>query len=462
MVDWETTVESVLVYGCEMWTINKTTEKMIDGTYTKMLMTALDISWRDHVTNEEWYPFLKVSTKISERKMRLAEHCVRHEEEEALKLVLLQPLSGRTNRGKRRMTYIDTLLDDTGLATSKEIGTEMMDRSFYHYFIFYFSMQMRSQLFRSALNQKCFNFTTKRSYTPRRALLYVPGSDEKKIDKIRTLGVDCAVLDCEDGVALNKKDEARSTICKALNKAGLGNGEICVRPNSIETDLFIKDFHAILQNQQLPSTLVIPKVESKDQIEYFADELNKAMLSRGNGSHIFKLIVMVESAKSLLDFRKICQKATELSETSPFMLEGVIFGSDDFCADVGITRTSDATELLYARQKLVTISKLFKIQTIDLVHIDYKDLVGLRKSSEESSRMGFTGKQIIHPCQVDTVHQSYSPSEEKIMWATELIQSFNKQQGEGKGAIVFQGSMIDMPLVLQAKNILKIANVMKK
>ena len=123
------TVESVLLYGRETWTITKTTEKMIEGTYTRMLRAALNVSWRDYVTNDELHGSLpKVSVKIKERRMRLAGRCVRHEEEEASKLVLWQPLGGRTNRGKRKRTYIDTLLDDTGLATTGEIRTVMMDR----------------------------------------------------------------------------------------------------------------------------------------------------------------------------------------------------------------------------------------------------------------------------------------------------------------------------------------------
>ena len=111
------------------WTITKTTEKMIEGTYTRMLRAALNVSWRDYVTNDELHGSLpNVSVKIRGRRMRLAGHCVRYEEEEASKLVLWQPLGGRTNRGKRKRTYIEALLDDTGLATTGEIRTAMMDR----------------------------------------------------------------------------------------------------------------------------------------------------------------------------------------------------------------------------------------------------------------------------------------------------------------------------------------------
>ena len=124
------TVESIYLYGSEAWSINKTTEKSIDGAYTRMLRTALNISWREHITNEELYGSLpKLSTRIKERRMRLAGHCYRHKEEEASKLVLWQPKHGKTKRGKRKTTYINTLLEDTGLENVGEIKTAMLDRN---------------------------------------------------------------------------------------------------------------------------------------------------------------------------------------------------------------------------------------------------------------------------------------------------------------------------------------------
>ena len=124
-----TTVESVLLYGCESWAMNKTTTKQIDGAYTRLLRSALNISWRDRVSNERLYDSLpKVSTKIKERRMRLCGHCYRHNDEIASKLVLWQPDRGRPSRGRKKTTLIDTLLDDTGCATTNELATAMLDR----------------------------------------------------------------------------------------------------------------------------------------------------------------------------------------------------------------------------------------------------------------------------------------------------------------------------------------------
>ena len=123
------TVESVLLYGAEAWTLTRKLTIQLDGCYTRMLRMARNVSWKSHLTNEELYRELPyVSTKVQQRRMRLAGHCIRHTEEMANKLVLWQPTEGRTGRGRRRVTYVDTLLRDTGMENVQELWTIMEDR----------------------------------------------------------------------------------------------------------------------------------------------------------------------------------------------------------------------------------------------------------------------------------------------------------------------------------------------
>ena len=123
------TVESVLLYGAETWTITKTMKKQLDGCYTRMLRMALNVSWKQHITNIQLYGELPpVSTKVQQRRIRLAGHCVKHEDEVANKLVLWQPTDGHANRGRQKMTYVDNLLQDTGLGNIREMQTVMVDR----------------------------------------------------------------------------------------------------------------------------------------------------------------------------------------------------------------------------------------------------------------------------------------------------------------------------------------------
>ncbi|XP_043547228.1 citramalyl-CoA lyase, mitochondrial isoform X1 [Chiloscyllium plagiosum] len=312
---------------------------------------------------------------------------------------------------------------------------------------------------------ECCHYTcsanTKRKYVPRRAVLYVPGNDERKLHKITSLDVDCAVLDCEDGVALNKKEEARITIAETLNRPHVGRTDLCVRINSVSSGLAELDMEVILQSKELPPTLMLPKVETVEEIKWFADRFAK--YSKGRTlKEPMNLITFVETAVGLLNFKAGCEEAQHLGGRAGFQLDGVVFGSDDFCASIGATRTKDAQELVYARQKVVVTAKAFGLQAIDLVYIDYKDDEGLCKQSREGALMGFTGKQVIHPRQIPIVQEAFSPSPERVKWARELIEAFEEYQKLGKGAFTFHGSMIDMPSLKQAQNIITLTSTIKE
>ena len=126
------TVESVLLYGAETWTITRTMKKQLDGCYTRMLRMALNVSWKQHIPNIQLYQLYgelpPVSTKVQQRRMRLGGHCVRQDDEVADKRILWQPTDGHANRGRQTMTCVDNLLQDTGLGNTSELQTVLMDR----------------------------------------------------------------------------------------------------------------------------------------------------------------------------------------------------------------------------------------------------------------------------------------------------------------------------------------------
>ncbi|KAG5833128.1 hypothetical protein ANANG_G00272570 [Anguilla anguilla] len=329
-------------------------------------------------------------------------------------------------------------------------------------------------------------------YVPRRAVLYVPGNDERKLRKLASLDVDCAVLDCEDGVALNKKAEARETIGRMLGELTLGRTEKCVRVNSVSSGLAEADLEAVLQGEVLPPALMLPKLEDTQEVQWFVDRFGQCLKGRALPEPIrlvtfvetavgllnfkfvdrfgqclkgralpepIRLVTFVETAVGLLNFKAVCEEVRQLGPRVGLHHDGVVFGSDDFCASIGATRTKDAAELLYARQKVVVTAKAFGLQAIDLVYIDYQDGDGLRRQAREGALMGFTGKQVIHPNQVKAVQEEFSPSPERVEWAQQLIAAFEEHQKLGKGAFTFRGSMIDMPSLKQAQNIVAMAAV---
>lgn len=236
------------------------------------------------------------------------------------------------------------------------------------------------------------------------------------------------------------------------------NTEYAVRINSVDSGLAEEDLKTVLSGEKIPHTIYLPKVDTVKHIDWFAETLGHVMPKQHKD---INLVIFAESAKSMINLKDICARTLELAEYHLFHLDGIVFGSDDYIASVGATRSKDASEVLVARQTVIMTAKAFGIEAIDVVYIDYKDIDGLRKQCLEGAKMGFTGKQCIHPGQIDTIHECFTPPTEKIRWARELVQKFKEHSESGKGAFVFEGSMIDKPLLLQAENIIRIAERVK-
>ena len=277
----------------------------------------------------------------------------------------------------------------------------------------------------------------------RRALLYMPGDDWKKITKSVTLGVDSICMDMEDGTALNRKAEARATIVKALQELDFGKSEKLARINSVGSSFEKEDIQAVLPFH--PDGIVIPKLEELSQIQWAHEIIEAAELSHGWPVNSIRMLVGVETAKGMLNLKEIASHAR---------LDALIFGGEDYAASVGATRTKDAVELLYAREATVAVCAAFGIQAIDIVTIDFKDIEALRVESEFGARLGFSGKQIIHPAQVEPVQSAFTPDDEAIAHAKRIVETFEASQAKGTGAYALDGKMIDMPLVKNAQKVL--------
>lgn len=300
-------------------------------------------------------------------------------------------------------------------------------------------------------------------FFPRRCVMYVPGDDEHKLAKSRTLSADSFVFDCEDGVAANRKDVARNTILSFLQTIKPGQAskrtEFGVRINSVESGLAEEDLKLLLSGERIPHTIYLPKVEEVDHITWFAETAGRFMQKKDKD---INLVIYTESAKSLLNLKEICLKTKELEEYHIFNLDAIVFGSDDFCASIGAVRTDAATEVLTARQQIVLTAKAFNVQPIDVVYINFKDTEGLKRQCMEGAKFGFTGKQCIHPDQIPIIQEAFTPSKEQISWARELVTLYEEHQKSGQGAFVYKGAMIDKPLLLQAENLVKLATLLEQ
>ena len=278
----------------------------------------------------------------------------------------------------------------------------------------------------------------------RRALLYVPGDDRHKIEKALTLGVDCICLDMEDGVAPARKLDARQTILAALQQLDFGSAEKLVRINPVGSGFEEDELAAILPAR--PDGIVLPKVESAEQVKQVSERIESAELAYGCPLGSIRMVVDGETAAGILNLKEIAAHAR---------LDAIIFGAEDFAASIGAVRTPQAWEVFHARSAVVLAAAANGLQAIDMVSIDFKDMDSLRKEALFGVQMGFSGKQIIHPNQVEPVQQAFTPDQEAVAHAQRIVDAFEDSLAEGKGAFAFDGSkMIDMPLVKAARTIL--------
>jgi citrate lyase beta subunit len=278
----------------------------------------------------------------------------------------------------------------------------------------------------------------------RRALLFMPGDDRRKIEKGAGLGVDSIIMDLEDGVALNNKAAARSTIAAALREVNFGRAERLVRTNPVSSDWFEDDIALTVEGR--PDGYVIPKVELDLQIHDADQRLSEAEREHGWPKGSIALLALIETAKGVVNLK-------EIADSSP-RLQALIFGAEDLAGDLGATRTSEGWEVFYARSAVVLHAKAYGLQAIDTVYVKLDDITGLTAETEQAVRMGYTGKLAIHPRQVEPIQTAFTPTPEEIARARRLIEAHNAQQRAGKGAFELDGKMVDMPMVRAAESIL--------
>jgi len=278
----------------------------------------------------------------------------------------------------------------------------------------------------------------------RRALLYVPGDDLHKIQKATGLNADCVCLDLEDGVALNRKDAARGIIRAALQDLDFSGSERLVRINPLNSERGKADLDAVLPAR--PDGIVLTKVQSAIEVRWMDGLLSRSEADQGLQLNSLALIVLIENARAFLDLKEICAATSRL--------QALIFGAEDFTDDIGAIRTPDRRELFTARSLLVIHTAAFGLQAIDMVTVEFRDLEIVQREARTGAALGYSGKQVIHPNQVATVQDAFTPSDVEIERARALLEAFEQHQQRGTGAFAIDGKMVDMPIIRQAENLL--------
>ncbi|MCC6168985.1 MAG: CoA ester lyase [Caldilineaceae bacterium] len=279
---------------------------------------------------------------------------------------------------------------------------------------------------------------------PRRSLLYVPGDSLRKIEKAAALDADTLILDLEDGVARSQKEAARAVVGEALARLDFGPRERLVRLNHPTHGMIEAELAATLPSP--PHGYVLPKVEAASELLDLDARLAQAEQARGLAQGSLTIFAMIETARGLLRLGEIA--------ASTLRLAGLIFGAEDFTADVGAIRSPGGVELLYARSSLVITAAAYGLHAVDAVYLELDNLAGLEEECALGRGLGFGGKTAIHPRQLPVINQAFTPAPAEVARAQALVNAFAAHQAQGTGVFVYEGKMVDQPVIVAAQRLL--------
>ncbi|KIK03329.1 hypothetical protein K443DRAFT_676816 [Laccaria amethystina LaAM-08-1] len=294
--------------------------------------------------------------------------------------------------------------------------------------------------------------------TLRRSYLYVPSSSERMLEKSLTTDSDVIIYDLEDSVPPDPSDKtrARLRLKEFLSREWHpAPNHVAVRVNDVTTSFFHADILEIVSNPSV-TTLVLPKIHSEEDLNYASDAVQSALL----GFHRDKplnIVPSIESARAMWNLGDIAKWKSKHGPQCGGEISALLFAAEDFCADTSIIRTHSRRELLNARSQIVIAAKAFGLDAIDMVCVNYKDLETLKDECRDGRHLGFTGKQAIHPSQVETIQATFLPTHQEILRAAKILRSMALAHASEKGAFGLEGEMIDAPMLKQAQKIILLA-----
>lgn len=281
----------------------------------------------------------------------------------------------------------------------------------------------------------------------RRSRLYLPGSEPKYFINAALHGPDAVILDLEDSVHHAEKDAARILVRNTLRAVDFGKCERMVRINQLPMGL--EDLAEIVPES--PDLVLLPKTELPDQVAE-TDRMIGELKGRYGITRPIWLMPILESALGI-------ENAAAIAQASKNVV-ALAIGLEDYTADLGVLKTAEGRESLYARSRLVNTSRALGVQAIDSVFGDVGDREGLRRWAENSRALGFEGMGCIHPAQIPVIHAAFAPSAAEIENAGKIVAAFEEAQQRGLGVVSLGSKMIDAPVVERARQLVELAKRM--
>jgi citrate lyase subunit beta/citryl-CoA lyase len=267
---------------------------------------------------------------------------------------------------------------------------------------------------------------------PRRSVLYMPGSNARALEKAKTLAADGVILDLEDSVAPDAKDAARKQVAEAVKAGGFGAREVFIRINGIDTPWHADDLAAAAH--AAPDAILVPKVQSPDTLEL----IGRRLLDMGT-PHKTRVWAMIETPLAVFNILAIAAEARD----SESRLAGLIMGTNDLAKDTRARIVPGRAPMLAWLSTCVAAARIHGVDILDGVYNDLGNSDGFQMECAQGAELGFDGKTLIHPSQIEPCNKAFSPSAEEIAQARKIIAAFDLPENKGKGVVAIDGRMVE-------------------
>jgi citrate lyase subunit beta/citryl-CoA lyase len=284
------------------------------------------------------------------------------------------------------------------------------------------------------------------SIRPRRSVLYMPGSNARAIEKARTLPVDGIILDLEDAVAPDAKDAARKQVTEAVRAGGFGSREVFIRVNGVETPWHAEDLFA--SAHAAPDAILIPKISTPDALEL----IGRRLLDMGT-DHRTRVWAMIETPLAIFNILSIAAAARD-SETR---LTGFVLGTNDLAKDTRARIVPGRAPMLPWLTMCIAAARVHGIVVLDGVYNDIGNAEGFAAECAQAVDLGFDGKTLVHPNQIEICNRAFSPSPEEVAEARKMIAAFDLPENRNKGVVSIDGRMVERMHAEMARRIVAIS-----
>ncbi|WP_425484487.1 HpcH/HpaI aldolase/citrate lyase family protein [Haloechinothrix aidingensis] len=277
---------------------------------------------------------------------------------------------------------------------------------------------------------------------PRRSVLYMPGANERALEKAKTLDADALILDLEDAVAPDSKEEARERVCSAASSGGYGSREVTIRVNGLDTEWHEADLRAAAEAG--PDGIVVPKVNSAAEVH----TIERALEFTGAPEHT-TIWAMIETPVAMLHAEEIAAASARL--------DVLVMGTNDLAKELHAEFVPGRTPLLGGLSLALLAARATGKTILDGVYNDVSDAEGFEAECLQGRQMGFDGKTLIHPGQLEPCNRVFAPSEDEVAQARKIIDAFEEARAEGRGVVTVDGRMIENLHVDNARRILALS-----